>query len=174
MEELKECMLCGLADTRSNIAIPAFSPPKIRGMIVSENPTAKENLTGKFTDPSWSKVQRALELYGHNINDFYITSGIKCAPEVNRYPEKSEIQNCSKFFLKEVAIVQPKAILFLGESIAKFYVHVDAYTYINRKFKTRLCESIYVTYNPKSLRRDTPEHDDFSAIFRQFIASCLS
>jgi len=172
MEELKNCNLCKLASTRKNILIPCFTSAK--GMIVSENPTSKEDKSGIYSDPSWKKVESALEYYGHRIDEFYVTSGIKCAPEVNRYPSQEEIKNCSKFFLKEISEIKPKAILFLGESIAKYYVHVDAYTYINRKFKTRLCDDVYVTYNPKSLRSGTQENDEFRGIFRQFIASCLS
>lgn len=173
IQELKQCIRCEIAKTRTNVVCPKFEVPKYRGMVIAEVPSKKEDRSGLFSDTYWKTTEVLFRDFGYNLNDFYVTSVIKCYPNQNRYPTKEEIGNCSHFFSQEVALVKPKSVLYLGISGAREYIKVDNVV-MNREYQTSFCEKVIVAENPKSLIENTNEYKIFKSIVRKFIGYCIS
>src|SRR5260370_40854691 len=92
---------------------------------------------------------------GLRREDVYIANIIKCRPPGNRTPEREECETCSPFLMRQIAVIQPKAIVALGAVAAKTLVAINApmselrgHCYDFRGTK------LAVTYHPAYLLRD--------------------
>jgi len=52
-------------------------------------------------------------------SDVYICNVVKCRPPDNRNPEPDEVEACSPFLRRQIALVQPEAIVALGKFAAQ-------------------------------------------------------
>jgi len=52
-------------------------------------------------------------------NDVYICNVVKCRPPENRNPEPDEVETCSPFLLRQIALVGPEVIVALGKFAAQ-------------------------------------------------------
>ena len=50
--------------------------------------------------------------------DTYICNIVKCRPPGNRNPEKTEIDSCKPFLVKQIKAINPKVIVALGKPSA--------------------------------------------------------
>jgi uracil-DNA glycosylase len=58
---------------------------------------------------------------GLELKDAYIAAAVRCAPPGNK-PLPSELANCRPYFERELAILQPRAILVLGSIAMNAYL----------------------------------------------------
>jgi uracil-DNA glycosylase len=58
---------------------------------------------------------------GLELKNAYIAAAVRCAPPANK-PLPSELANCRPYFERELAILQPRAILVLGSIAMKAYL----------------------------------------------------
>ena len=63
---------------------------------------------------------------GLRREDVYIANIIKCRPPGNRTPEREECGTCSPFLMRQIAAIQPKAIVALGAVAAKTLLAINA------------------------------------------------
>ncbi len=86
-----------------------------KGMILGEAPGREESLTGiPFVGRAGQMLETALEASGTDRTHLFVTNTVKCRPPENRKPELSEEESCRLFLRREIEIVQPHAILALG------------------------------------------------------------
>jgi len=58
---------------------------------------------------------------GLALHDAYIAAALRCAPPANK-PLPAELANCRPYFERELAIIQPRAILALGGIALRAYL----------------------------------------------------
>jgi DNA polymerase len=85
-------------------------------MVIGEAPGREEDIQGlPFVGRSGKLLGRLLlEEMGITRKDYYIANIIKCRPPENRNPLPDEVAVCRQFIEGQISLIQPKAILTLG------------------------------------------------------------
>jgi len=95
--------------------VPGEGNPNAEIMFVGEAPGAKENETGRpFVGAAGKFLSEMLNSIGLERQDVFIGNVIKYQPPGNRDPLPDEISFQLPFLLKQIAIIQPLLICFLG------------------------------------------------------------
>jgi DNA polymerase len=118
---IKNCKKCDLYLTRKN-AVPGTGNGNEAVMFVGEAPGMQEDLKGiPFVGNAGNFLMQLLSEINLERTDVYITNVVKCRPPGNRVPTKSEINVCSKYLEKQIAIINPSVICLLGNvAITRF------------------------------------------------------
>ena len=152
----ESCQRCRLAKGRTQVVF-SDGNPQARLMVVGEAPGANEDRTGlpfvgqagKFLDLLLAAVDLSRK------DSVYICNVLKCRPPGNRDPMADEIELCSGFLKRQIALVAPEVILAVGTFAAQLL------TGTNRPLG-KLRGSVYayegvplvVTYHPAALLRN--------------------
>jgi len=115
-----ECQRCRLAKGRTKLVF-GVGNPKARLMFVGEGPGRDEDLKGEpFVGRAGMLLTDIIEK-GMRLarNDVYICNVVKCRPPENRNPEPDEVETCSPFLLRQIALVGPEVIVALGKFAAQ-------------------------------------------------------
>jgi len=95
--------------------VPGEGNPDAQIMFIGEAPGAKENATGRpFVGAAGQFLAEMLNSIGLEREDVFIGNIIKYQPPGNRDPEPAEIEFQLPFLLKQIAVIKPKLIAFLG------------------------------------------------------------
>jgi DNA polymerase len=91
-------------------------------MFVGEGPGQEEDKRGEpFVGRSGQLLDRLmLEEMGLTRDRCYIANVVKCHPPGNRDPLPEEIAACRPYLEQQVALIQPKVIVTLGNFATKF------------------------------------------------------
>jgi uracil-DNA glycosylase len=119
--------------------VPGFGDPRARLLILGLAPAAHgANRTGRmFTgDRSGDFLYKAMYAAGFanqptsvrrgdglRLKDAYITATARCAPPANR-PLPSELRNCQPYFVRELEVLRPRAVLVLGGIALRSYLEL--------------------------------------------------
>lgn len=68
--------------------------------------------------PSGVVLQKLLDIINLKIEDTYFLEAIKCFPKNRKYLKKCN-NNCKKYLLQQLDIINPKVVLALGDSATK-------------------------------------------------------
>jgi len=114
-EALRDCALCDLSETRTNVVMGSGSPDA-RVMFVGEAPGQNEDVQGQpFVGAAGRLLDQFLtEILGLRRQDVYIANVLKCRPPENRDPTPAEVETCKPFLLRQVEIIAPRMICALG------------------------------------------------------------
>jgi DNA polymerase len=92
-----------------------------RVMLIGEAPGEREAKTGRpFVGASGKFLDELLESAGIRRSNIYITNIVKDRPPGNRDPSPAEIETYAPFLLRQIEIIQPKAIATLGRFAMDF------------------------------------------------------
>jgi len=84
-------------------------------VFIGEAPGAKEDEQGiPFVGAAGKFLDEMLETIGMKRQDIYITNIVKYRPPANRDPEPEEIQAFMPYLKRQLEIIKPKLIVFLG------------------------------------------------------------
>ncbi|MCA1737793.1 MAG: uracil-DNA glycosylase [Actinobacteria bacterium] len=84
--------------------------------IVGEAPGFNEDKEGKpFRGASGMLVDRLLSSVGLEREEVYLTTLLKCRPPEGRSPKPAEINACRPYLMAQLAAVDPKVVVALGE-----------------------------------------------------------
>jgi DNA polymerase len=115
--EVAGCTKCALAATRTNVVF-ARGNPAAKLCFVGEGPGAEEDASGvPFIGPAGQlldKMIRAMQL--DPMKDVYVCNIVKCRPPGNRPPEPVEVATCIPYLHEQLAAVEPKVIVALGNT----------------------------------------------------------
>ena len=130
--ECSECTRCELANTRRNVVFGEGNP-NAPLMIIGEGPGMHEDATGRpFVGRAGALLDEALAACRISRQHVFICNVLKCRACItengrtrNRPPMPAEIETCTPWLEKQIAIMQPMVILSLGAPSAKFIIKKD-------------------------------------------------
>ncbi len=118
--DLGECKRCGLHSHRTHIVFGEGNP-STKVALVGEGPGQEEDRLGRpFVGAAGKLLDRIIAAMGWRRDEVYICNVIKCRPPRNRNPQPDEIESCGPFLKRQLAAIQPQAILALGSFAAQF------------------------------------------------------
>lgn len=110
---------CTLKETAINLCF-ADGNPKAPIMLIGEAPGAQEDRQGKpFVGPSGQLLDRMLKTIGLDRSKVYITNVIYWRPPGNRTPTAAEIAICQPFLERQIDLIKPKLLVFVGGIAAR-------------------------------------------------------
>jgi uracil-DNA glycosylase len=116
---------CGLKETALNLCF-ADGNPTARVMLIGEAPGAEEDRQGKpFVGASGKLLDRMLATIGLDRGSVYITNVIYWRPPGNRSPTQAEIAACQPFLERQIALLKPDLIVFVGGIAARALLGVN-------------------------------------------------
>ncbi len=84
-------------------------------MFVGEAPGKNEDLQGEpFVGAAGKFLNEMLGSIGLTRQDIYISNIVKYRPPDNRDPTPEEIEEFKPYLLKQIAVIRPKLVVFLG------------------------------------------------------------
>jgi uracil-DNA glycosylase len=155
-EDLGDCTRCRLSKQGRKQIVFGVGNPKAELMFIGEAPGADEDQQGEpFVGRAGQLLNNMIKAMGLRREDVYIANIIKCRPPGNRTPERDECETCSPFLMRQIATIQPKAIVALGAVAAKTLLAINApmSEFRGRWFDFRGTK-LAVTYHPAFLLRD--------------------
>jgi uracil-DNA glycosylase len=110
---------CTLKETALNLCF-ADGSPHAEVMLIGEAPGAEEDRLGRpFVGQSGKLLDKMLATVGLERRSVYITNVIYWRPPGNRSPTQAEIAACQPFLERQVELLKPKVIVFLGGIAAR-------------------------------------------------------
>ena len=167
--ECSQCTHCELAKTRRNVVFGEGNPNSPL-MIIGEGPGQNEDATGRpFVGRAGALLDEALAACNISRQHVFICNVIKCRACIiengrtrNRPPAPLEIETCTPWLEKQIAIIKPLVILSLGAPSAKFIIKKD---FKMTKERGTFYPSKYVKYaiaalHPAYILRQMGENSD--------------
>src|SRR5262249_55007218 len=131
--EVRGCRKCGLCETRTN-AVPGVGSASSGIVFVGEAPGADEDAQGEpFVGRAGQLLTRIIQAMDEaklipgvplNRGTVYICNVLKCRPPENRNPLPHEIEQCSPYLHRQLAVLKPRIICCLGKFAAELLVGV--------------------------------------------------
>jgi len=152
------CSNCGLQQGRTQVVFGmGMAAPEL--VIVGEAPSVEEDRIGEpFVGRTGQLLDRMLAAIDcARTKNVFITNVLKCRPTNNRDSHVDEIAACRGWLLRQLELLQPKAILCVGQFAAQTLLESDQP--LNRlrgpaqslQISTEQSVPVFVTYHPASL-----------------------
>ena len=115
-KEALDCRKCGpLCQARTKVVF-GEGPLNAGLFIVGEAPGFNEAREGKpFQGASGMLLDRLLGSVGLDRERVYLTNLVKCRPPEGRSPKPAEINACRPYLMAQLAAVDPKVVIALGD-----------------------------------------------------------
>ncbi|WP_209001142.1 uracil-DNA glycosylase [Stappia sp. BW2] len=166
LDELRKCLSsfegCNLKLTAKKLVF-ADGNPGAKLMFVGEAPGRDEDLQGlPFVGRSGQLLDRMLAAIGLDRSSAYIANVVPWRPPGNRTPTPQETEICKPFILRQIELVNPDVLVFLGAASAKTLLGVqDGIRKMRGRWMTYPCKgrdiSAIATYHPAYLLRSPLE-----------------
>jgi uracil-DNA glycosylase family 4 len=152
---VSSCTRCPLHETRK---MPVFGEgaSDARVVCVGEAPGAREDETGRpFVGRAGQLLDRLLLSVGLARESVYICNVLKSRPPNNRDPLPDEVQACSPYLLRQLALVQPEVIVAFGAFAARTLLETtSALGRMRGAVHGYAGFPVVVTYHPAALLRN--------------------
>lgn len=113
-EDIGDCKRCRLCQQRNTIVFGSGNA-RAQLVFVGEGPGRDEDIQGlPFVGRAGKLLTQMIEAMGLKREDVYICNVVKCRPPENRAPEPDEMETCSPFLYRQLAVIQPKVVVCLG------------------------------------------------------------
>ena len=116
-KEALGCTKCGLSQSRTQVVF-GDGPLNAELFIVGDGPGFNEDREGKpFRGASGMLLDRLFASLNLGREKVYLTSLVKCRPPgaTPRTPKPGEISSCRPYLMSQLAAVDPKVVVTLGE-----------------------------------------------------------
>jgi DNA polymerase len=154
-EDIGDCKRCRLHKGRTNLV---FGVGNVNAdiMFIGEGPGADEDAQGEpFVGRAGQLLNNMIAAMGIKREDVYIANVVKCRPPGNRTPERDECDTCGPFLMRQVEVIQPKMIVALGATAAKYLIGInDSMNNLRGRIYEFKGTKLVVTYHPAYLLRD--------------------
>lgn len=158
-EELRRnvagCMACELSAGRNHTVLGEGNP-EAKIMFVGEGPGREEDLQGRpFVGPAGQLLDKMLASIALSREEVYICNVVKCRPPGNRTPKEEEANCCLPYLRQQYVLVQPKILVCLGATAAKYLYDLDIRITRQRgQWREKKGVWFLPTYHPAALLRD--------------------
>lgn len=182
MAEAAACGLCPSMCERTAVLSEANGVVDARVMFIGEAPGRKgaDRTHIPFSgDQSGKNLDRFLESIDLKREQIFITSAALCNPRsasgANRKPTRSELQNCSAFLRRTVALVDPAVIVTLGSVALEALKSIESHGYTLKESAGKILywhgRLLVPIYHPSpqvlaSHRREAAQLDDYKVVAR--------
>ena len=123
--DIERCTACGLCKKRGH-AVPGEGNPEALILFVGEGPGAEEDKQGRpFVGRAGMLLDKMLAAIGLDREQVYIANIVKCRPPENRTPAETEAKACLPFLRRQVKLINPRIIVCLGATAAKYIMDPD-------------------------------------------------
>ncbi len=115
--EASTCTKCALSTTRNSVVFSRGNP-EAKLVFIGEAPGADEDEQGlPFVGRAGQLLDKMIGAMGLDpAKDVYVCNIIKCRPPGNRKPEPIEVETCIPYLHEQLAAIDPKAIVALGNT----------------------------------------------------------
>ena len=140
-----DCELCELSKVNKPVSGCRFSnvdpTAPIDVVIVGDFPHEDDVKYQKpFSGKLGTALARALATAGFSLPNIYVTTLVKCRPEAPNHIDgrikKSHTEACSIYLMEELAEIQPKLVVLLGDSVFKYFYPDKTFTDFRGKILT--------------------------------------
>lgn len=112
--EVAQCTRCLLHQGRTH-AVPGEGPADADVMFIGEAPGFHEDQQARpFVGAAGRFLDELLESIDLKRENVFITNVIKCRPPGNRDPLPEEMEACTPYLDRQLALIQPKIVVTLG------------------------------------------------------------
>ncbi|MEJ8473467.1 uracil-DNA glycosylase [Roseibium algae] len=116
---------CNLRLTAKNLVF-SDGNPKARVMLIGEAPGRDDDIKGlPFVGPSGPVLDKMLEAIGLDRSSVYIANVVPWRPPGNRTPTPQEAEICKPFIVRQIELVAPEYLVFLGAASTKSLLGVQ-------------------------------------------------
>jgi DNA polymerase len=150
------CHLCSLSKSRNQVVFGEGSE-QADVMFIGDAPLEIEDNEGKpFLGRGGEMLTAMIEkVLALPRQDVYVTNLLKCHPLANKEVHESEYHTCKAYLFKEIALVQPKVIVTLGEKAYHYLTNdVTALKEIRGTVIHKESYAIVPTYHPSFLLKN--------------------
>ena len=118
--EASDCTKCRLSGGRTQVVYGTGNPDADL-MFIGEGPGYYEDKQGEpFVGAAGQLLNTMLEEIGVRRADVRITNVILCRPPGNRDPMPDEVETCTPWLREQIALVDPRVIVTLGNFASRF------------------------------------------------------
>jgi len=157
--EVPACTACALHKSRTQTVL-GVGDRNADWLLIGEAPGAEEDRLGEpFVGQAGRLLDNMLAAIGlARGENVYIANVLKCRPPGNRNPEPEEVDRCTPFLLRQIALIQPKIIVAMGRFAAQTLLGSDA-TIASLRGRVHRYAGVpmVVTYHPAYLLRNLPD-----------------
>ena len=170
--ECTGCQRCDLYKTATRLVFSDGSPDASL-VFIGEAPGADEDAQGKpFVGRAGKLLTATMEELGMPRRNVYICNILKHRPPDNRNPLPHEIEACTPHLVAQLAILQPKLIITLGNFSTRFMLKTEEGI---TKLRGRVHDSpfgykILPTLHPAAILRNMNTLPEFRSDLEQGIA----
>jgi uracil-DNA glycosylase family 4 len=120
-----DCTRCGLCRGRTRTVF-GIGARDASLMVVGEAPGAEEDRQGEpFVGPAGQLLNAMLAAVDLAREATFIANIVKCRPPQNRDPSPEEIAACMPHLARQIALVNPRALLTVGRIAAQTLLRTD-------------------------------------------------
>jgi len=132
-KEIRTCNQCILADTRTN-ALCGEGNLNAGLMLIAQAPGENEDREDRmFIGPSGKVLDALLRAVHINREEIYMTNLIKCMLPKYRKPKFGEIEICSRYLDREIALINPRILASLGHYATRYLFQKYAFPLPSKK-----------------------------------------
>jgi len=151
------CAACGLDKTRTQTVFGTGNR-NAKLMIIGEAPGFHEDKQGEpFVGRAGQLLNAMLESIDFHRSTVYIANILKCRPPNNRDPLPEEVNLCTPFLAKQIALINPTLLLAVGRIAAHFLLNTKtSLGQLRGKMHSygSLNTPLIITYHPAYLLRN--------------------
>lgn len=119
VEHVRGCEKCRLHSGRTQTVF-GVGHARAELVFVGEGPGADEDAQGEpFVGRAGQLLTRMIAAMTLTRDQVYICNIVKCRPPGNRTPSDDEMETCSPYLFRQLAILRPKVIVALGRPAAQ-------------------------------------------------------
>ena len=148
--QIEQCQLCELHASRAH-AVCGEGDAGARLLIISDAPVSDRAQDALFAAAEKKLLQGMLQAIDLDLSQAYLTSLVKCMPP-QRAPCTSEMICCDDHLSAQIKLIQPAAIMVLGEQASRqLLVSQKSLTDLRQRHHQHLGVPVYASCHPRDL-----------------------